>query len=244
MRALVLAAGLGTRLKPWTNFHPKALVKVGGITMLERVLSKLEDEGFDKIAVNIHHFGEQIIDFLSGRLSKAEIIISDERSCLLDTGGGILQADELLSGSDPLLIHNVDILSNAPLYDLMNKISAAGSDAILLTSDRESSRKLATDKNGRLCGWIDMRTGATRPSEKADLIAQCHKVAFSGIYALSKDAINDMKNWSTQRSFPIMDYLLANCHRMNFQTYNMPELKIIDIGKPETLRLAEAQMST
>jgi len=98
MRALVLAAGLGTRLKPWTLEHPKALVPVEGVPVLERVLTKLEREGFDRIVVNIHHFGEQIIDYLERRTNKAEIRISDERPQLLDTGGGILQADRVLGG--------------------------------------------------------------------------------------------------------------------------------------------------
>ena len=120
MKAMILAAGLGTRLKPWTLTHPKALVPVGGVPMLERVIRKLEKEGFNDIVVNIHHFGEQIIDFLKSRQWQAHISISDERGELLDTGGGISRASGFLgANSQPFLVHNVDILSSADLSWVM-----------------------------------------------------------------------------------------------------------------------------
>ncbi|MDE5875469.1 MAG: NTP transferase domain-containing protein, partial [Muribaculaceae bacterium] len=109
MKAMILAAGLGTRLKPWTLEHPKALVPVGGVPMLERVILKLKSSGFDQIVINIHHFGEQIIEFVESRDFGVDISISDERGRLLDTGGGILHAEGLLRVDEgPVLIHNVD----------------------------------------------------------------------------------------------------------------------------------------
>ncbi len=120
MKAMILAAGLGTRLRPWTLEHPKALVPVGGVPMLERVIVRLKDEGFDEIVVNIHHFGDQIIDFVRSKDFGVKIFISDERGELLDTGGGLVYARELL-GEDPVLVHNVDILSNADLKSFMRK---------------------------------------------------------------------------------------------------------------------------
>ena len=114
MKAFILAAGLGTRLKPWTLSHPKALVPVGGVPMLERVIRRLENEGFDYIVVNVHHFASQITDFLRARAWQARIEVSDETDLLLDTGGALVHAAPLLCrDSEPFLIHNVDILSDA-----------------------------------------------------------------------------------------------------------------------------------
>lgn len=240
MRALVLAAGLGTRLRPWTLSHPKALVPVAGIPMLERVLAKLESEGFDRIAVNIHHFGDQIVDYLSKRKSSAQIIISDESARLLDTGGGILRADELLGDDSPLLVHNTDILSNAPLWQLMEFHMASSSDATLLTSDRPSSRRLIFDEENKLQGWVNLSTGEVKPKDFI-LPPECvfPKVAFSGIYIMGKSGIDDMRKWATTASFPIMDYLLARCRQMIFRNFHMPRLQLLDIGKPDALTQAE-----
>lgn len=240
MRALVLAAGLGTRLKPWTLEHPKALVPVEGVPMLERVLTKLENEGFDRIVVNVHHFGEQIIDYISHRTSGAEIRISDERSQLLDTGGGILQADRVLGGDGPLLVHNVDILSNAPLRQLMQRQLETDADATLLTSLRESTRRLAFDPDDRLRGWHDLRTGATRPD--AYRPGTLREEAFSGIYAISSRAIQKMRQTMPAHPFPIMDYLLTACRISDFRRYCLPGLRMLDIGKPDALAQAAEEL--
>ena len=151
MRAMILAAGLGTRLKPWTLEHPKALVPVDGIPMLERVILKLKSQGFDEIVVNVHHFAGQITDFLDSKDFGIKISISDERGGLLDTGGGLVHARHLLEG-EPFLVHNVDILSNADLSALMHFHESEGNDVTLLTSDRKSSRKLLFDEDGSLKG--------------------------------------------------------------------------------------------
>ncbi|MDE5813116.1 MAG: NTP transferase domain-containing protein, partial [Muribaculaceae bacterium] len=115
MKAMILCAGLGTRLKPWTESHPKALVPVGGIPMLKRVSDRLIEQGFDEITLNIHHFGDQIVSFVNQDPQLAyKVSISDETESLLDTGGGILRAESFLSNDPrPFLVHNVDILSNA-----------------------------------------------------------------------------------------------------------------------------------
>lgn len=233
MRALVLAAGLGTRLKPWTLEHPKALVPVEGVPVLERVLTKLEREGFDRIVVNIHHFGEQIIDYLERRTNKAEIRISDERPQLLDTGGGILQADRVLGGNGPLLVHNVDILSNAPLSRLMQRQLDTDADATLLTSLRESSRRLAFDAGDRLRGWHDLRTGAVKPATYQP--GSLSEEAFSGIYAISPRAIQKMREQMPAHPFPIMDFLLTACRTSDFRRCCLPGLRLLDIGKPDAL---------
>lgn len=238
MRALVLAAGLGTRLKPWTLEHPKALVPVAGIPMLERVLSKLENEGFDNIVVNIHHFGDQIVDYLKTRKSCAEISISDERGSLLDTGGGILQADEVLKGDSPLLVHNVDILSDASLRSLMQGHEKSGAEVTLLTSHRASSRKLCFDSSDHLCAWIDVRSGETKPVGCGYVAGTATEEAFSGIYIMGKDAIKRMRKWATRKAFPIMDFFLDTCGDADYRRYCIPRLRLLDIGKPDALAKA------
>lgn len=237
MRALVLAAGMGTRLKPWTLEHPKALVPVSGVPMLERVLTKLENEGFDRIVVNVHHFGEQIIEYLERRPSRAEIRISDERDCLLDTGGGILQADRVLGGEGPLLVHNVDILSNAPLSQMMRRQMETNADATLLTSLRDSTRRLAFDSDDRLKGWHDLRTDAVKP--EGYVAGSLREEAFSGIYTIHPRAIARMHAWAASRSFPVMDYLLSNCLDSDFRRFCRTDLRMLDIGKPDALARAE-----
>lgn len=238
MRALVLAAGLGTRLRPWTLTHPKALVPVAGVPVLERVLGKLEDEGFTDIAVNIHHFGEQIIDFLSHRRNKARIVISDEREALLDTGGGILQAAGMLEGEGPLLVHNADILSSAPLRDIVCAHLFSGAAVTLLTSGRNSTRRLVFDDNGCLHAWLDTRTGSIRPETVHYVRGTMSEEAFSGIYVVDYRAVEKMREWAPGRSFPIMDFLLHNCAGMEFRHFFMPGLRLLDIGKPDSLACA------
>lgn len=238
MKAMVLAAGLGTRLRPWTLSHPKALVPVGGVPMLERVIRKLADSGFDKIVVNIHHFGEQIIDFLSNNDFGVDIQISDERENLLDTGGGILNAQKMLIGDgEPVLIHNVDILSNADLSGLMSAHKKSEADATLLVSNRNSSRKLIFSSQMKLCGWHDLRNDCYRP-ENFVADQSCEEYAFSGIHVVSEKMIMSMAEEGFSGAFPIMDFYLSTACKYLFKGYCCHDLKLIDIGKPETLSRA------
>ena len=119
MEALILAAGLGTRLRPLTNDRPKALVEVNGTTLLEYNLRRLIGFGFNKIVINIHHFPDMVIDFVRQRNFEAEILFSDERELLMDTGGALKKAAPLFSGKEPVLIHNVDILSTLDLGEIL-----------------------------------------------------------------------------------------------------------------------------
>lgn len=150
MKAFVLAAGLGTRLKPWTLEHPKALVPVGGVPMLQRVIMRLRDEGFDSITVNVHHFADQIVNFLKESDFGVNVKVSDESALLLDTGGGLLNASVFLDdGCSSVLVHNVDILSNVPLADIVTVHERSGADVSLVTSRRDSKRKLVFSEAGR-----------------------------------------------------------------------------------------------
>lgn len=248
-KAFILAAGLGTRLKPWTLTRPKALVPVGGIPMLQRVILSLKKQGFTEIVINVHHFANHILDFLATNDFDVNISISDETESLLDTGGAILNAEKLLTtDSTPFLVHNVDILSNANLSQLIKLHQKQNNDVTLLVSDRNSSRKLLFDKNNMLCGWHNLNTDEYRPAiDNSNSLKDCNEYAFSGIYAVSPSVITKMKEDGWHDKFPIMDFLLDNVtitqHNdsnkgLKIGAYISHDLKIIDIGKPETLKEA------
>lgn len=156
---MILAAGLGTRLKELTKDKPKALVEVAGKPLLQRNIENLIGYGFDTIVVNIHHFGDQIIDFIEQHHFDANILISDERGALMDTGGGIVQALPYFHDSHAVLVHNVDILSDVDLRAYYDGFIHSGDDAWLLTQDRQTSRKLLFDEHGLLVGWKNLNDG-------------------------------------------------------------------------------------
>ncbi len=230
---MILAAGLGTRLRPWTLTHPKALVPVGDRPMLERIIERLRTEGFDDIVVNVHHFGQQIIDFLSAP-EYASIRISDERPALLNTGGGVLKA--VGDSAEPVLIHNVDILSTASLTGLWEaNIRCDDVAATLLVSYRRSSRKLAFDSSGRLTGWVNLSTGQTR----GQVETSSKLLAFSGIYVTNPIMLRAMATYAgtdvSCRDFALMDFILSHAENLRFQAHEEPNLRMLDIGKPEAL---------
>ena len=236
---MIFAAGLGTRLKPLTDHMPKALVPVAGKPMLEHVISKLKAQGFTEIVVNIHHFGQQIIDFLNANQNFGITIhISDERNLLLDTGGGIKKAATYFQGSEPFLIHNVDILSDTNLKELYEYHLQSGNDATLLASQRKTVRYLLFDANDHLSGWINKDTLQTKP-EGFQYDSSLHReYAFSGIHVASPSLFRYMEDAAWQGKFPIMDFYLKTCQKAQLGGYLKDELKLIDIGKPETLERA------
>ncbi len=183
MKAMILAAGLGTRLRPWTNDRPKALVEFQGKPLLQCVIEKLKDSGFDQIIINVHHFAQKIIDFVEANESFGiEIVYSDEREELLDTGGGIKKAQWYLSDVPFFLVYNVDILSDIDLKKFVSHHRKA-SIATLATQRRSTDRTLLFDnKNKNLCGWKNHSTGAEK------IIKDCqgfNELAFSGIHIIS-----------------------------------------------------------
>lgn len=246
MKAMILAAGLGTRLRPWTLSHPKALVPVGGVPMLERVIGRLRSQGFDDVVINIHHFGDQIIDFVNTREEDSvKIRFSDERDGLLDTGGGLLRASRILMAEDdaPFIIHNVDILSNADLSRLYAEHLESGDDVTLLVSERHSTRKLIIDADRKLRGWHNLTDDQFRPSGLTPS-EDSSEVAFSGIYIIGKRGVEALEEYASARgleAFPIMDFFLDECQKIRIGTYQDPDcpLELIDIGKPATLEQAE-----
>lgn len=241
---MILCAGLGTRLKPWTFEHPKALVPVGGVPMIKRVAERLIGMGFDDLTINVHHFADQIIEYIEeGNIEGCNIHISDETECLLDTGGGILFAEQFLAqDSRPFLVHNVDILSDADLKLLYDRHVESVNDVTLLVSDRATDRKLVFDSDMVLKGWINRKSGETRPAnlevEESDKV-----LAFSGIYVMSPSVFGKMKTAGFNRKFPIMDFFLAGLDDVRIGCVCCPGMTIIDIGKPETLEKAREMLS-
>ncbi len=240
MKAMIFAAGLGTRLRPLTDHTPKALIPVAGKPMLEHVILRLKAAGFNELVINIHHLGEQITDFLHANQNFGlNIHISDERDLLLDTGGGIRKAAPLLSGTDPFLVHNVDILSNTDLAALYRHHAESGHDATLLVSLRKTNRYLLFNENQRLKGWINKTTGQTKPTGFQPNPDSDNEYAFSGIHVISPSLLNYMNDSQWSGKFSIIDFYLQTCQKANI--YGLPDehLQLIDIGKPETLPQAE-----
>ena len=244
MKAFVLAAGLGTRLKPWTLSHPKALVEVGGVPMLKRVVENLKDQGAESITINVHHFASQILDFLKSENWDGEINVSDESDLLLDTGGAILKAERFLASDDsPILVHNVDILSNADLRELVEAHEGNGADITLLVCDRKSSRQLIFNPENLLRGWHNLSTDEYKPEGFTPFENQ-KEYAFSGIYVISPRMIGVMKEKGFSGKFSIIDFFLAVCREYKVMAYPSENLRLIDIGKPETLARAQSEYMT
>ena len=224
---MILAAGLGTRLKELTKDKPKALVEVAGKPLLQRNIENLIGHGFDTIVVNIHHFGDQIVDFVEQHHFDAKILISDERGALMDTGGGIVQALPYFRDSQAVLVHNVDILSDVDLKAYYDGFLRSDDDAWLLTQDRQTSRKLLFGADQLLVGWRNLNDGIFK---WVNGIKEDYKeLAFNGMH-IFKPAI--FETYPVQRYSIIDLYLeLAKQHRIR-STEIQPNFWF-DIGKIE-----------
>lgn len=234
---MIFAAGLGTRLKPFTDHMPKALVPVAGKPMLEHVINKLKSAGVDEIVINVHHFAQQIIGFLKEKENFGiQIWISDETEELLETGGGIKKAAPFFD--EPFLVHNADILSNVDLKAMYDYHLASGNDATLLVSPRKTVRYLLFDETNRLCGWVNKDTLQTKPEGFVYQPEIQKEYAFGGIHIISPTLFNYMGDkWSGK--FSIMDFYPQTCQEAQLGGYVKEDLQLIDIGKPEMLAKAE-----
>ena len=240
MKAMIFAAGLGTRLRPLTDHTPKALVSVAGKPMLERVILRLKEAGFNDITVNIHHFGEQIIEFLRANNDFGITIhLSDERNMLLDTGGGIKKARPFLDGNEPFLVHNADILSDINLAELYRHHRESNAEATLLVSQRQTSRYLLLDDANRLHGWINKSTGEVKPAGFDYRETKYRELAFGGIHIISPSLFHLMDDGQWDGKFSIIPFYLSACTKVHIQGYPLQGFRWFDIGKPETLAQAE-----
>ena len=231
---MIFAAGLGTRLRPLTDTMPKALVRVGGEPLLHRVIMNLKSAGFERIVVNVHHFAEQIIDYLKTNDNFGlDIRISDESDALLDTGGGIRKAAPLFDPSSPILIHNVDILHNVDLATFYE--SAISHDATLMVSERKTSRYLIFNDEMRLRAWINIKTGEVKPQSSQS--SEGLRAAFSGLHVFSPRLFPLMAEWPDK--FGIIDFYLDACQKADIRGILNTNLRLLDVGKLDSLSEAE-----
>lgn len=244
-RAMVLAAGEGTRLRPLTLTMPKAMVKVGGISLVERQLRRLQASGFNSVTVNLHHFAEM----LSRHISEVKpvgmnVSLSWEREALLGTGGALKHAASLLTAggySRPVLIHNVDILSNADLRAFVRE--AEGCDAMLLVSQRPTSRVLYfNSETMRLEAWKNLKTGELRRAVPWFREECCVGYGFSGIHCIKPCMLDDMNEWPDE--FSVIDFYLKESMYRNVKGFAPAGLRVLDVGKIDTLAQAEEFINT
>lgn len=238
---MIFAAGLGTRLKPLTDTMPKALVKVGGEPLLWHVVMKLKAAGFERIVVNVHHFAQQIVDYLNANDNFGiDIRISDESNGLLETGGGIKKALPLFVPDLPILIHNVDILSNVDVGNLYEIGKGEQADALLLVSHRKTQRYLLFDEDNILMGWTNIATGEVRSPFPALDPQQKRQLAFSGIHVIGPHIFPLFDEMPDR--FGIIDFYLKYCSRYTFMGRIQNDLQLMDVGKLDSLEQAETMI--
>lgn len=256
MKAMIFAAGLGTRLKPLTNTMPKALVPLAGKTLLQWQIEKLKAAGITDIVVNVHHFPDQIIDYLrENNYFGCHIQVSDERNMLLETGGGLRKAQKLLSSSPtslplqgesegaPILICNVDILSN---IDIPTLLRAYNPDemGVVVVSPRETQRYLLFDETNRLCGWTNIATGEVRGpiSDNRHPIPNTRNLAFSGMQVLNPRIFEVMDKIVAEKGekFSLIDLYLSIAEKEILRAFIPENYRMMDVGKIAQLSEAES----
>lgn len=239
MKAMIFAAGLGTRLKPLTDTLPKALVPINGKPMLEHTIQRLKNSGVEEIVVNVHHFADQIIDFLQEKKNFGiHIEVSDEREKLLDTGGGIKKTARFFNDGKPFLIHNVDIFSNVNLNEIYKQHLQDKKNrlATLVVSQRETNRYLLFDDEQYLRGWINRKTGEVKPRQDI-AVDNYQPLAYAGIQVVSPAIFQLMEEEPDK--FPIIDFYLHHCYEKEIAGFVPENLDILDVGKLDVLDKAE-----
>ena len=235
MKAIIFSAGLGTRFKPWTDKHPKALALVNGKSLLQRNIEYLQQYNITDVVVNVHHFPEQIIHAIEKNKGwGSNVIISDESNEVLETGGGLMKARHLLEGDEPFVSLNVDVLTDLDI----NKLTAFHKQHSPLVSfgvtKRKTSRNILLDKNHRMCGWKNNTTG-----EEKIVIANhdLQPFAYSCVVVYQPEIFSLIKQ---QGKFSIMDSYLSLAADNVILGYDHTGDKWVDVGKPESVAVAEA----
>lgn len=232
MKAMIFAAGLGTRFKPWTDQHPKALAPVNGKSLLQRTVEYLQQYEITELVVNVHHFPEQVKEAIEKNKGwGSRIAISDETDELLDTGGGMLKARDLI-GNETFLTINVDILTDLNLREFLASHQMQNALITLAVSERLTSRYLLFNKYNRLCGWKNKTTG----EEKIVLQAkEMYEKAYSGL-AVFEPAVFDLVK--LQRKFSLIDLYLSLAHDNKIACFDHSGSKLLDVGKPGSVEEA------
>jgi NDP-sugar pyrophosphorylase family protein len=233
VKAMIFCAGLGTRFKPWTDTHPKALAIVNGKSLLQRNVEYLQKYDIRSIVVNVHHFADLIIDAIDKSKGwGSNITISDEKDEVLETGGGLMKARKFLEG-DTFLTINVDILTDANLKYFLATHQQENSLITLAITNRKTSRYLLFNKYNRLCGWRNIQTREERIAlEAKDMFEK----AYSGL-AIFEPGVFDLI--TLQHKFSLIDVYLSLAHDNKIAGFDHSESKFLDVGKPESVELAE-----
>ncbi len=232
MKALLLAAGLGTRLKPLTDEMPKALVPVNGVTLLERNLKYLAAQGVTDFIVNVHHFAGRVEEFLKSNGNFGlNVAISDERNLLLETGGGLRHASWFFDDGKPFVVYNVDIITTLDVQKMYARHLQGKVLATLAVSHRSSSRYFLFDAQKRLCGWRNVKTGEEkRPVQTQDALTP---FAFGGIHVINPEIFPLINGFGEK--FSIVDAYLALAASQRIQGYDMQDAQWVDVGKLSSL---------
>lgn len=239
MKAMIFAAGLGTRLRPLTNDRPKALVEIEGVTLLEMVIRRLINFGFTEIVVNVHHFADKVEAFLAEKDHFGiSISISDERALLLDTGGGLKHAAPFLQGKEPFLVHNTDILTDLDLSAIYQAHLDSGALATLAVRERPTSRYLLWNEESRLCGWTNITTGEVKMA--LETAQPLNRLAFSGIHVIDPAIFPLMQD---DGPFSIIQTYLSLAGNHTISGFRHDETMWMDLGKIPQLEAAEQDFS-
>jgi MurNAc alpha-1-phosphate uridylyltransferase len=233
MKAMILAAGLGTRFKPWTDRHPKALALVNGKSLLQRNVVYLQQFGISELIVNVHHFAEQVIEIIKLNMGwGSQISISDETMEILETGGGLKKAAGFF-GKDPFVLLNVDVLTDLDLGAMISQHLLHRPLATLAVMDRESSRYFLFDGENTLCGWRDTRTDQEKIAKPGSPL---FPKAFGGIHIIEPDIFSLMQ---MEGKFSMVDLYLQLASTQTIEGFDQDQSKWVDVGKPGSVALAE-----
>lgn len=232
MKAMILAAGLGTRLKPFTENHPKALLPINGKTLLQRNIEYLQTFGINNIIVNVHHFADQIIDTIKENNGwGCNVIISDETAEVLETGGGLKKAAHFFqTDAEPFVLMNADILTDLDIAAMKISFDTNTVLATLAVTNRQTSRYLLFDENDILCGWLNDKTGEQKGNPGT-------KKAFSGIHIISPKIFEYIIEHGKFSMIDLYLRLAGLGHKINY--YDHTNGKLLDVGKPESISVAE-----
>jgi N-acetyl-alpha-D-muramate 1-phosphate uridylyltransferase len=237
MKAMIFAAGLGTRFKPWTDHHPKALAVINGKSLLQRNVEYLQRYDITDVVVNVHHFADQIQDAVEKAKGwGSNITISDERTEVLETGGGLLKAKQYLQGERFLTI-NVDILTDVNLKSLLLSHQKEDADITLGVTNRTTSRYLLFNDDNRLCGWRNTATGQERIAIESDNYIQ---KAYSGLAVFEPVVLDAITQTG---KFSLIDVYLSLAPQFKIAGFDHSESKVLDVGKPESVAIAESMFS-
>jgi NDP-sugar pyrophosphorylase family protein len=235
MKAMIFAAGLGTRLKPWTDAHPKALAVVNGKPLLQRNIEYLQQAGIFEVVVNVHHFADQIIDTVNRNKGwGSTITISDETDAVLETGGGLQKAAWYFAGETDFVVMNADILTNLDMRAMIAQHQQTGALATLATSNRKSSRYFLFNDQHELCGWENVQTDEQKIIRKEEIL---HQQAFSGIHVINTKLFPLMEQ---RGKFSMVDVYLTVASKNSIRSFDHSGSKFIDVGKPESIEKAES----